>query len=124
MENLTMVETEFTPGVMFDCGTGALKVTGRSLPEDARDFYYPILQWIKTLENHPVDSVEFTMHLNYFNSSSAKQLIKIFYVLEELQAAGKSVNIRWLHDEQDSMLRNRGKELSTLIEIPFEVVVG
>ncbi|NOZ48135.1 MAG: DUF1987 domain-containing protein [Chlorobi bacterium] len=38
--------TSKTPKIDLDKNTGELKIIGRSLPEDAKEFYKPVLKWL------------------------------------------------------------------------------
>ena len=119
MESLLIEQGEFTPFVSFDSSSGILKIKGKSLPEDSRSFYKPLLSWVE--EHGASSNIVLIIHLDYINSSSSKQLLKLFYLLEDLFENSDGVQVKWLHSTKDELLRERGEELAQMIELPFEV---
>ncbi len=120
IEALIIEESELSPGVNFDASTDSLSVSGRSLPEDSRTFYKPIIDWLSEYVAAKEGKVNLEIHLSYFNSSSAKQLLKMLYILEDQFDAGKEVEVNWVYDKNDVMILERGEELAQLVEIPFQ----
>ena len=47
MENLRIEKTRYTLEVELNKDTGILEMTGSSYPENALDFFTPIIEWIK-----------------------------------------------------------------------------
>jgi hypothetical protein len=58
-----------------------------------------------------------TMDLIYFNSSSAKQLLKLLMGIDEATTNGKVI---WMYPENNDTLLERGKELEVMLDLPFE----
>jgi hypothetical protein len=119
MEALIMKETDLCPEINFDAGAESLKISGKSLPEDSRTFYKPIIDWLTEFSNSKSDNLIMEFHLTYFNSSSAKQLLKILYVLEDRKEAGREVSVVWIYNQNDVMILERGQELAELVEVRF-----
>ncbi len=96
MEKLRIAATDRTPEIDFDFATNAYTIRGESYPEDVSAFYGPVLE---QLEDHfktvGTGTVEFNVELIYFNSSSAKILMRVFDLLEETAAARADVTINW-----------------------------
>ncbi len=122
MEDLVLEGSEFTPRVNFSLQNKSLTIEGKSLPEDAREFYRPLIEWTNSIEGQPVESLEVKLFLSYFNSSSSKQLLKLFYALEDLNESGIKSTIQWSYKSSDLMMKEKGEELNELIELPFELV--
>ncbi|MDR1761928.1 MAG: DUF1987 domain-containing protein, partial [Bacteroidales bacterium] len=49
MESLFIQGTDETPQVCYNIETGIFTLSGRSLPENAIDFYAPVLAWVEQL---------------------------------------------------------------------------
>ena len=47
MEKLIIEETEDTPEIILDPEQNIFKISKISVPENALDFYKPVLEWIK-----------------------------------------------------------------------------
>ena len=52
--------------------------SGKSLPEDVKEFYDPILSWLKEYKNDPNEETTFVMRMEYFNTASSKMILEMF----------------------------------------------
>ena len=126
--------TETTPRIMFDPDRREFLMEGSSRPEDVRSFYYPILEWFKTLKEDLRDGkagpftkdqpLVFNARLTYFNSSSAKFLFDIFFELKNLSDMDERVEINWFYDPDDEDMKEAGLEMEELVEISFNFIEG
>jgi len=119
MRDLELFPSDFTPKVLFNWDSGKLSIVGNSMPEDARSFYKPLVQWIENYGQTSPKSVSITIFLKYFNSSSTKQFLKIFYAIEDIKEQGASAEIIWQTVANDTMLKEKGQDFIGLIEVPF-----
>ena len=53
MEKLFIEETEDTPEIILDPEQNIFKISKISVPENALDFYKPVLDWIKNYAESP-----------------------------------------------------------------------
>ena len=120
MEDLLIEETEETPTVHLQVG-GELSLSGHSYPEDALEFYAPILSWLDKYRNRPADRTITTFNISYFNSASTMPLLKILTTLEAMHKAGNEVQVIWLHAVGDALMADKAEEMSSLVELPFEI---
>jgi len=124
MEKIFINATEDTPRVTLDPENNLYELFGRSLPEDAAEFYEPILKWLDefaaTIDSNS-SKTELVIKLEYFNTTSSKFLLDIFGKLEDMHADGKNVVIHWYYFEEDIDMKDAGEEFSDLIEVPFEM---
>jgi len=120
-DSIFLEETEDTPKVILDQGNNSFEISGRSLPEDAIAFYEPIIAWIENYAQNPNSYTELMVRLDYFNSSSSKQLVDLMIKLEAInKLADKEIVIVWGYEKSDDLMKIRGKELESIIEIPFK----
>ena len=115
--------TEDTPSIVLDREKNEFIISGRSLPEDPSEFYRPVLTWIKAYVKQPNPVTEFNLKMEYFNSSSVKQIVTILVILSEIAKAGKEIKIIWHYKEDDDLMKIKGKEIKSIIAIPFELRV-
>ncbi len=118
---IKLEKTHNTPLITLDAGNQVFEIKGRSIPEDALKFYLPIMDWIEKYAKAPNDYTEFSIDLEYFNSSSAKRLMKILSLLEQIPNTGKQIKIIWKYQEGDELIEERGVELQESLKIPFEL---
>lgn len=121
---LKLKGTKETPEVNFDRESGQFQIGGRSLPEDAVQFYQPVIAWMKEYANNPLDNTELKTHFDYFNSSSIKQMLILFKALESILESGKTAKIVWKYDEDDDLMEIKGKEFKRMLKIPFDLEVS
>jgi hypothetical protein len=119
METLLIDGTEETPQVEFNTETSVYSISGRSLPEDATKFYDQLVDWVKAFSEKPKSEFTLNINLDYFNSSSAKQLVELMILLEVLDKKDCKVEIIWLYEEEDELMETRGKEIESIIDLPF-----
>ena len=100
---------------------GIFEISGRSLPEDSLSFYFPIQEWLDDYIRNPNDFTEFKFKLEYFNSSSTKQILKIIKKLMLIIENGKESQVSWYYIESDEITRDRGIEIKAITDIPFEL---
>ena len=106
------------PKVEKDFEKGIISISGISMMEDAMSFYNPLKLWVS--EFLAVSkSIIFDFNLEYFNSSSAKQLIQLISISEEDNFNGKVI---WRYPNEESILHDRGKELEAILDVELEFI--
>lgn len=119
MDKLIIEQGVKTPRIEFD-PSGFMKITGRSVPENAIEFYDPIHEWINKLSVYPEAGFKLIVQLEYFNTSSSKCLLDLFRRLESIHLQGTcSVSISWLYDEGDEDMLESGEDYQQIVKIPF-----
>jgi hypothetical protein len=121
MENFFKIKsTEDTPEILFNRESNEFSITGRSLPEDAYAFYRPVIEWVTDYVKEPNSSSELKICLEYFNSSSVKQILNLIMLFEGIVKSGKKAKIIWCYSEGDDLMEIKGLEFESMVEIPFE----
>jgi hypothetical protein len=116
MEIINLDGTEDTPKIVLNKEAQQFEISGRSLPEDAAEFYQPILDWLEKYSASPNPSTNFQFKLEYFNTASSKLILDVLSKLEEITGA----TIIWYYHEDDEDMEEAGEEFSELVEVPFE----
>ncbi len=118
---LNIKGTEDSPTILFNKIKGSLSISGRSLPEDAFSFYEPIFKWLNNYFNSPAPETTFTFDLEYFNTSSAKQIFKIVNTLN-VQAKKNKISVIWRYDAGDKDMQGSGERFSKLSGMPIQLI--
>lgn len=121
MQPLKIEATGVTPTVDFDAETGSLSLEGRSLPEDVKSFYLPLVQWIDEYIKHPNSSTTLRLYFDYFNTASSKMLLIILNKFKELVRNGHKVQVVWQYPSDDVELENAGQDFAELLKLPFRI---
>ena len=108
-----------TPEIKFDPGNNFFMIRGRSLPEDANEFFAPYKNWLKNYFQGSVSDAEFILQIDYFNSSSSRMILEIMYILRDSINEGNKIKVVWRYEEDDDEMMTVGEEIQTIIEIPI-----
>ena len=122
MEALRIQETHKTPEVLFDPKNGVFEIKGKSIPDDAELFFAEILSWVEDYVSNPNESTIIKIDLEYFNISSSKRILFLFYRLNELKEKGKEIKIIWHYNEEDEDMFEVGQDYAFMVKIPFDFV--
>ena len=126
MKVLVIKETAFSPSVVLDSKQNKFEIKGSSRPENAVEFYTPVLNWLNELAvqipnltvNHPLN---FHFSFDYLNSISIKILFDSFRTLEKINSQTKSINVVWHYKSGDTDMKETGEEYSKILNLPFAI---
>ena len=122
MKPLYIKSTQDTPAVSFDASVGIFEIKGNSYPENSAQFFLPLIEWLQELKNGYTGEVVFDFNVDYFNTSSAKFILEILRLLEEIQECGIKTSIRWHYFEEDIDVLESGEDYMSIVTLPFELV--
>lgn len=112
-----------TPLINFDSKSGIFELKGRSLPENAVQFYLPLFIWLENYMLNPAPHTVLNIQLDYFNSNSAKCIVELFKKIETISKNGKGeTTINWFYNSHDEDMLETGENFKSFIEIPFNLV--
>jgi len=113
-------ETKTTPYINIEKGNVTIK--GRSIPEDAFQFYDPVMKACEEYIADPPENTHIIIHLDYVNSGSKKYLTNILTLFENSYLKGSSYKIAWRYDSDDEAMLDLGIDLKGIIKIPIEII--
>ncbi len=112
--------TDDTPEIIFNPLEGKYAIKGISIPEDAPSFYRPALEWIQNFHTSSEKEVSLDIFLNYYNTGSLKSLVDILKAFVKLKKEyDKSISINWYYEAYDDDMKDKGKELSEIVDFDF-----
>ncbi|MFO7863519.1 MAG: DUF1987 domain-containing protein [Salinivirgaceae bacterium] len=120
MPVLYIEATKDTPRILFNADENQFEISEKSLPEDAIGFYQPVFDWLNQYIDNPNEENTFVLFLEYFSTSTAKQLTKILFLLEKLSEKAK-VKIIWKYREADMDMHNAGMRYKKILKVNFEL---
>ncbi len=121
MKSLILQSTEDTPLIHFSPEESKFLIEKSSLPENAVEFYDPIINWLKEYHNDPNPITVFDFSLEYLNTASSKQIFEVIMTINKL-AEVSDVSIRWHYDSIDEDMMGLGKRFSHLVNVKFEFI--
>lgn len=119
MEALKIEATVDTPGIILDPINNLFEISGKSYPEDTKEFYHNVLHWMDLYAAAPNQKTNFIFKLKYFNSSSYKPIFDILSKLEIIKNKKCDVNVEWYYKTGDSDMLEAGEEFADLFDLPF-----
>src|SRR6056297_3808261 len=114
--------SERTPKIYFNKNQGTIKLSERAMPENARLFFGPLLEWIEKYVQTPKDKTYIHLDLEYFNSSTSKLIIQMLNPLKEIEKKGKELIIEWYYMEEDDDILDSGKTFEELSGLKFKYI--
>jgi hypothetical protein len=125
MEALHIEASEDTPKIYFEPEVEIYLLEGKSLPENAIDFYQPVFDWATSFfsSSEVQGSVDINFKLDYFNTASSKQIAKFLRIIEN-SPVSENVTIKWFYDAEDADMLKAGNRYNKLMKVNFEFIVN
>jgi hypothetical protein len=121
MDKLAIKGTSRTPEVEFS-NEGSLKISGRSIPEDAGLFYNHLYSWIFQYCMNPQPETIVNLELEYMNSGSAKSILQILRELSTIIQNGYKLNINWHYELGDEDMLEKGEYFESILKHQFNYI--
>jgi len=122
MENLNIPKTKYTLMINFNVETGVFEMSGSSYPENAMEFFQPIIKFIKSYVSEIGKAIVLNLELNYLNTSSTKCLLDIIEILEKYYKESGDVKVNWYYEEEDEDILEMGEDIAEDIELPINLI--
>ena len=117
MEAIKIEATKRTPYVHLE--GDIMEISGRSMPEDAVGFYQPIIEWFRKYAKAPNPNGTLRVVLEYFNTSSSKNLLEIF---KSIKDAENGNTVEWHYDWEDEDMQEAGEDFIFIIGDTIKLV--
>jgi len=121
MKTIIIPEGTTTPGFSLKPQENEIMLWGQACPEDAYDFYEPIINKLKEYFATKPQKVNFIFNISYYNTASSKIIVSILQMLDNLKKQGSDVKIIWFYDPDDEDMMIAGEDFSEIVDIPFEL---
>ena len=100
-----------------------MEIKGRSIPDQADEFWLPILDWFESYMHAPAAQTIFKIDLEYFNISSSKRILFLLYKLNNLAKIANAVKVEWYYREDDEDMYEVGNDYAYMVKVPFEFIM-
>jgi len=119
MQDFIMEGGRIRPTVRFSSKEGVLNLEGRSLLESAEDVFDKMNRWFEEYSQNPRPETVINVSLEYFNSSTAKALIRFLIIAKKLKDKSE-LTINFYYDDENVL--EYGRDFSDVVDIPFNFV--
>jgi hypothetical protein len=96
-----------------------LNIEGRSLLEYAEELFDPMNKWVEAYILEPKKETNLNIALEYFNSSTAKALIRFLAIVKKIEGKSK-LSINFYYDDESVL--EYGKDFSEIIDLNFNFI--
>lgn len=126
MKRLEIKETSNTPHILFDLESGTFVIDGKSFPEDSKEFYRPLIEWVDQLISNKEGVFKLNLQFNlfYLSSSSIISVKQLLMKLVDLQNAGVSLMVTWKYDDDDDDIKKTGEDYQKITKLNFTFEVN
>jgi len=121
MNDLIIPGSISSPTVRLDANRGSMELSGESYPQNAFDFFDPIIEWARQFLRESPSPLALELHLSYLNTSSTKCVIDLLDLLEGAHKAGRRVQVAWYCDPENERAREAAEEFREDVTLPFEI---
>jgi len=121
MDVLVREGSPVIPEITFN-PAGKIDISGRSIHEDPKFFFDPLCEWIENYCQNPPEITNVNIELEYFNSGSARYILKILKRLGRLIDDGKKLIINWHFEEGDDDILERGEYYASILKTSFNFI--
>jgi len=111
-------KSKIYPQIIFNPKEGIFEIIGRSLPENATNFYDSIIDWLEEYSQNPNVKTEFSFKLDYYNSASARKITEILITISKI----KNIKILWYYMKDDEVMKENGEDFESIINIPIKFI--
>ncbi len=124
MNRLEIKETNNTPHIIMDSTTNSIIIEGKSFPEDSKEFYKSVVDWIDAYRVSKPKELTLTINLFYLSSSSIISIKQLLMKIEEMKQDGTATKIIWCYDEDDDDIKKTGEDYARLTKLTFEFKIN
>ncbi len=121
LKPLKIRERNFLPEIILDKEENIFEIKGKSIPEDSALFYSIVFKWFDEYFLSPNEETVLSFKLDYYNSSSAREVANIIKYFDNKYTQGKNVRIIWYYNIEDEVMKENGEDFSILFSIPIEI---
>ncbi len=121
MEELRIAPTKNTPEI-FLSPDGVVRIKGRSIHENVANIFTPVEEWVSEYIRNPAEVTSVDMHLEYFNSASAKVFIHLLQKITYVSLKHKKYIFNWYYEVGDEDILERGEYFSSILDVPFNFI--
>ena len=122
IEKLQRSATASTPTIDFDPASGVLRLSGESYPENAFEYFRPLLAWAGNYVSQARTPIVAEIALSYLNTSSIKSVMDLLDILEAAHRKGNTVSVRWSYARDNERALEMIEEFKEEVTLPFFIV--
>ncbi len=119
MKRLEIIPLNNTPHIILDVDADNYLIEGKSFPEDSKEFYRPVIEWMEAYKLTNPKVFKICFNLFYLSSSSIISVKQFLMKTVDLNNSGTKVTVEWCYDEDDDDIKKTGEDYQKLTNLNF-----
>ena len=121
MESIRIEKTNKTP--LFILKDGYIRLSGRSIPQNARQLYQICIDWVEQYVKNPSDHTNIDIYFEYIDTSSIRCVLDILSTISKnAHEKGNKVEINWYYEDDDDDSLDLGEYMNMHLKVPFNII--
>jgi hypothetical protein len=121
LQKFLLQETHDRPYIELNPQENKFIFKGRSIPENAFDFYKPIVDWIEEYSKNPNAISVFEFKFEHINTHSTQQIMKILQKINKFPGDSK-VKLKWVYSKEDTDMLEIGNRLKEILGVDLKFI--
>ena len=121
MESIRIEKTQKAP--LFIMRDGYIQLSGRSIPQNARQLYKICFDWVEQYIQRPARDTKVDLFFEYIDTSSIRCVVDLLTKLSYIpEIAHKRVEINWYYEKDDDDSYDLGAYIQQHLKVPFNII--
>ena len=121
MESIRIEKTQKAP--LFVMKDGYIRLSGRSIPQNARQLYKICFDWIEQYVLSPSPQTKVDLFFEYIDTSSTRCVVEILAKLSSIpETTNNRIEINWYYEKDDEDSYDLGAYIQAHLKVPFNII--
>ena len=121
MESIRIEKTQKAP--LFVMKDGYIRLSGRSIPQNARQLYKICFDWIEQYVLSPSPQTKVDLFFEYIDTSSTRCVVEILAKLSSIpETSNNRIEINWYYEKDDEDSYDLGAYIQAHLKVPFNII--
>ena len=121
MESIRIEKTPKSP--LFVLSDGYIRLSGRSIPQNARQLYKICIDWVDQYILSPTRETKVDLYFEYIDTSSLRCVVDILTKLSQIPAdSSNRIEMNWYYELDDDDSYDLGVYIQAHLKIPFNII--
>lgn len=124
MKDLAIPASKNSPNIQYDKKKGILSIKGVCHPENVKDTFVPVFQWVDDLSATQNEFPDGTFHVYFFfrylNSASLKYVAMFLQRLNLMAINGIPIDVEWQYEADDEDMKETCQELFSFLDLKLK----
>ena len=121
MESIRIEKTAKAP--LFILKDGYIRLSGRSIPQNARQLYKICFDWVEQYIEKPARETTIDLYFEYIDTSSIRCVVDILTKLCSIQEnSHRRIEVNWYYETDDEDSLDLGVYIQAHLKIPFNII--